>query len=95
MKAIIKAEVPTVYQLQSIRAFHLEYFHSSRNGSYHAYQEFDTVKKARQYFKELAEYYYEGNRKAIKDHMRKDWLELDACTARIIFGSERKESLNK
>lgn len=49
MKAIITVEAPTVYQLNSLREFKLRNSKKCLNGSYLAWQEFDTIVEAREY----------------------------------------------
>ncbi|RFM30015.1 hypothetical protein [Deminuibacter soli] len=86
MKVVIKATVPTVYQLSSLHAFKMG---SAKhiNGSFSAKKEFDTIKEAREYLKDLADDYYEGEPEQKRRHLGEDCLTLDACTAYI----EKKE----
>lgn len=93
MKALIVANVPTHYQYRSLKAFKLEITKEYLNGSYAAWQEFDTLKQAKKYLKDLAYDYYNGNKEELARYYGVEFLELDACTAYIITGLERKEYL--
>lgn len=93
MKTIITVTAPTVYQLQSLREFKLRNSKKCFDGSFLAWQEFDTIKEAREYLKELAFEYYDGITKDIRYYLSKNSLEIDACRAHIITGQERKDFL--
>lgn len=85
MKVKIVAEVPTVYQMNSIYSFRLRHTNKTLFGGYYASEEFDTIDDARRYLAELADEYYEYSRKERRNNFsRKDgWLRIDACTAKI------------
>ena len=94
MKALITATAPTVYQLKSLRAFKLDNHNKNPSGGERVgYTDFDSVKEAREYLTTLAFDYYDGDKKAINWHLGKNSLSLDACTASIITGEERREFL--
>lgn len=82
MKVQIKAEVPTSYQLSSIRAFALAEFNSNMSGSFTAHQEFDTIKEAKNFLKKRAEALY-FDEKEMKKNLGKNYLQYDAATAWI------------
>jgi hypothetical protein len=81
----ITAEVPTAYQLQSIRHFGMD-VKKLFNGGYHASQDFDTLEEAQQFLIERAERYFEDENdleNALFDIHRHGVLGIDACTASI------------
>ncbi len=89
MKALITTTAPTNYQYNSLRAFNLDIQNKCPYSSeIQAYTLFDNVKDARQYLKERAEMYYEGDRKKIKWNIGKNSLDIDACTGSILTGEE-------
>lgn len=89
MKAVITATAPTHYQSKSLGLFKLDKLNKNPYSSEMVgYSEFNTVAEARNYLKKLAFNYYE-NDKEIKWNSGKDYLDLDACTGRIITGWER------
>lgn len=86
----ISATAPTAYQLQSLRQFGME-VKKHGNGSYTATQDFDTEDEAKNYLKEKAERYFDGNSdndevdliEALDSIEKHGVLTLDAVTAGI------------
>lgn len=84
MKVIITATAPTSYQLNSLRAFGINYKENG-NGSFTATQEFNSKPEAVAFLKNRAEMYFEDSRELrdAKRDIRLGCLTLDAVTARI------------
>lgn len=82
MKCQIIATAPTIYQLNSLMEFRIGSVHNG-DGSYTGKQDFPTIKEARKYLKDLANKYFDYDRKAIAWHLGKNSLTLDAVTASI------------
>lgn len=83
MKVQIIAAAPTIYQTASLRSFSIGCI-ANGDGSYSGSREFNSIKEAHQYFKDLAIDYYDSDKKAISRHLGKDSLTLDAVTAIIV-----------
>lgn len=86
----ISATAPTAYQLQSLRHFGME-VKNHGNGRYTATQDFNTEEEAKDYLKEKAERYFDGNSdndevdliEALDSIEKHGVLTLDAVTAGI------------
>ncbi len=86
----ISATAPTAYQLQSLRQFGME-VKNHGNGRYTATQDFETEEEAKDYLKEKAERYFDGNSnndeanliEALDRIEKYGSLRLDAVTASI------------
>jgi len=91
MKTVIRASVPTHYQRRSVQSFGIPVT-AHGNGSYSAVQKFDTMKEAKEYLKNLAFDYYEGDKREIARNTGKFSLTIDACTAIIYTEKEYQEA---
>ena len=89
----IVAKAPTIYQLQSLRAFNLDVV-KNNNGSYTGTSEFETENEAKKYLIKRAIMYYDDNEPSLEDAIRDielySHLTLDAVTGSIeeIFEEE-------
>jgi len=82
MTVKITATAPTIYQLNSLSAFNIGTTKNG-NGSYSGSETFGTIKEARQYLKDKAVDYYEGDKRQIQRNLGKNSLTIDAVTAHI------------
>lgn len=86
MKAVIIGTVPTGYQSNSIRSFGIPVT-KHRGGCLEAYQEFDTIKEAREYLINQAYKLYDENindlKEAIRNIKKGNFLSYDAATVYI------------
>jgi hypothetical protein len=81
MKVKITAKAPTAYQYQSLQRFRLGA--KPIAGGYWGELHFPTVREARQYLRDRAAAYYEEDRAALRRHLGKNALTIDAVTAYI------------
>lgn len=88
--------MPTAYQYSSMKAFNLaNEIKSPYSGQIIAWESFNTLTEAREYLKERANRYYEGDRREIRENLGKWSLTIDACSASILTGEEAREFLEK
>jgi hypothetical protein len=69
MKVRIKATAPTFYQIPSLNHFCMGCY-ANGNGSYSASMTFDTMKEAKEYLANRAEYYFEDEKSLLKKAKR-------------------------
>lgn len=84
MKCNVTAIAPTVYQLNSVRAFGES--RQLMNGSHIFQQEFKSIKAAKEYLKERAIRYFESTEElktALSDIRKLGRLEIDAVVGNI------------
>ncbi len=84
MKVKLISQVPTAYQYSSIsNLMGGSNVQKLASGGFYAEIIFQTIKDARQWMRQRAEYLYYGERKIIKKNLGKNWIEYDAATASL------------